>query len=280
MDGNAAAPGDIAEDIVATSDVPPFCRAGVDGYAVIADEIADAPVELRVVGESRAGGGMPGKLNPGEAMAIMTGAPVPEGANAVQLIEVCEDEDHTNHHDSHHKHGSVDPHYWQDPQNMILATKQITKELILLFPNNKVLYDQNRDAYIKMLKNLDSEYKESLLECELDTIIVNHNAFSYLSKRYGFHVEALSGLSPEAQPSGKNMIKLIEYVREHKTPVIFFESFVSNKAIKSIAQEAKVEVDVLQPLGNITADEAREKLSYEEIMRRNLKKIAKALKCR
>jgi len=86
-----AAPGRIlAEDIVATSDVPPFCRAGVDGYAVIAADIADAPVELRVVGESRAGGGMPGKLNPGEAMAIMTGAPVPEGANAVQLIEVCE----------------------------------------------------------------------------------------------------------------------------------------------------------------------------------------------
>ncbi len=85
------APGRIlAEDIVATSDVPPFCRAGVDGYAVIASEIADAPVELRIIGESRAGGGMPGKLNPGEAMAIMTGAPVPEGANAVQLIEVCE----------------------------------------------------------------------------------------------------------------------------------------------------------------------------------------------
>ncbi len=80
----------LAEDIVATSDVPPFCRSGVDGYAVIAAEVANAPVELRITGESRAGGEMPGKLNPGEAMAIMTGAPVPEGANAVQLVEVCE----------------------------------------------------------------------------------------------------------------------------------------------------------------------------------------------
>ncbi|MCK9455496.1 MAG: metal ABC transporter substrate-binding protein [Sulfurimonas sp.] len=198
----------------------------------------------------------------------------------VKLIEVCEDEDHSGHHDTHHKHGSVDPHYWQDPQNMMLATEQITKELILLFPNNRALYEKNRDTYIKMLKKLDQEYRESLLACELDTIIVNHNAFSYLSKRYNFNVEALSGLSPEAQPSGKNMIKLIEHVREHKTPVIFFESFLSDKAMKSIAQEANVEVDVLQPLGNITADEARENLSYEEIMRRNLKKIAKALKCR
>jgi len=85
-----AAPGRIlAEDIVATSDVPPFCRAGVDGYAVIAAEIASAPVELNIVGESRAGGGIPGKLSSGEAMAIMTGAPVPEGADAVQLIELC-----------------------------------------------------------------------------------------------------------------------------------------------------------------------------------------------
>jgi molybdopterin molybdotransferase len=80
----------LAEDLVATSDIPPFCRAGVDGFAVLAADVANAPVELNIIGEIRAGGGMPGKLNPGEAMAIMTGAPVPEGSNAVEMIEMCE----------------------------------------------------------------------------------------------------------------------------------------------------------------------------------------------
>lgn len=80
----------LAEDVAATRDIPPFCRATVDGYAVIAGDVIHAPVELPVVGESRAGGGIPKRLKAGEAMAVMTGAPVPDGADAVQMVEQCE----------------------------------------------------------------------------------------------------------------------------------------------------------------------------------------------
>jgi molybdopterin molybdotransferase len=80
----------LAENLVATSDVPPFHRSALDGYAVIAADVANAPVELTVTGESRAGGGMPERLSPGEAIAIMTGAPAPEGSDAVQMIELCQ----------------------------------------------------------------------------------------------------------------------------------------------------------------------------------------------
>lgn len=79
----------LAEDIVATSDVPPFNRSAVDGFAVLASDVQNPPVELDIVGESRAGGGMPGSLRTGEAISIMTGAPVPSGADAVQMIEQC-----------------------------------------------------------------------------------------------------------------------------------------------------------------------------------------------
>ncbi|MEK6659956.1 MAG: metal ABC transporter substrate-binding protein [Campylobacterota bacterium] len=188
--------------------------------------------------------------------------------------------EHEHRGDAHHKHNSVDPHYWQDLQNMIKATERITDELAQLFPQNKSLYIKNRDNYINMLKNLDADYKKKLSACKLDTIIVNHDAFSYLANRYGFHVEALSGLSPESEPSPKNMIKLITHVKEHKVGTVFFESFASDKAIKSIAKEANVKVDILQPLGNITADEAKLGLSYEDIMRKNLQKISQALECK
>jgi len=195
----------------------------------------------------------------------------------VKLIELGRDEHQHGHHEHHER---VDPHYWQDPYNMILATEHITKELIALFPKNRELYIKNSEGYIAMLKNLDEEYKRELSECRLDTIIVNHNAFSYLANRYSFYTETLSGLSPEAQPSAKNMIKLVRFIKEHKVETIFFEKFANEKTIKSIAKEADVSYDVLQPLGNITADEAKESLSYEDIMRRNLQKISKALKCR
>ena len=80
----------MAENLTATSDIPPFYRSSMDGYAVLAADVENPPVELRIAGESRAGGGIPGTLKSGEAIATMTGAPVPEGANAVQMIEQCE----------------------------------------------------------------------------------------------------------------------------------------------------------------------------------------------
>ncbi|MBU1659690.1 metal ABC transporter substrate-binding protein [bacterium] len=192
-------------------------------------------------------------------------------------LESEEHKDHA-HHDEHSY--SVDPHYWLDVHNMIQAANIITENFIEIAPENKALYIKNRDLYIKMLHTLDADYKTKLSTCQKNTIIVNHNAFSYLANNYGFHVEALSGLSPEAEPNAKNMIKLIEHVKEHNISTVFFESFVSDKAIKSIAQEAKARVDVLQPLGNITSDEAKRKLSFEEIMRDNLEKISKALECK
>jgi len=81
----------LAEEVVADSDLPPFDRAQMDGYAVRAADTAAAPVSLRVVGESAAGRGWGGRLQPGEAVRIMTGAPVPAGADSVQKVEVTEE---------------------------------------------------------------------------------------------------------------------------------------------------------------------------------------------
>jgi len=78
----------LAQDIVADSDLPPFNRAQMDGYAVRAADVDEPPVRLRIVGESAAGRGWHNELQTGEAVRIMTGAPVPPGADAVQQVEL------------------------------------------------------------------------------------------------------------------------------------------------------------------------------------------------
>jgi len=78
----------LAEDAIADSDLPPFDRAQMDGYALLAADTESAPVRLRLVGEAAAGRGWHNRLQAGEAVRIMTGAPVPEGADSVQKIEV------------------------------------------------------------------------------------------------------------------------------------------------------------------------------------------------
>src|SRR5438105_12004059 len=75
------------EEVVADRDVPPFRNSAMDGYAVRARDVADAPASLRVIGEIAAGRSPTRTVGPGEAMRIMTGAPVPEGADTVVRVE-------------------------------------------------------------------------------------------------------------------------------------------------------------------------------------------------
>lgn len=90
----------LCEDIAAESDIPPFNNSAMDGYAVIAADTREAmkgtPLRLRIVDEIRAGETSAGKgLSPGQAIRIMTGAPIPGGADAVvQLEDTREDGAH------------------------------------------------------------------------------------------------------------------------------------------------------------------------------------------
>src|ERR1043166_178195 len=83
----------LGEDIVADTDLPPFDRAQMDGYAVRAADVANAPARLDIVGESAAGAGWHHEMKAGEAVRIMTGAPVPAGADAVQQVELTRETD-------------------------------------------------------------------------------------------------------------------------------------------------------------------------------------------
>ena len=78
----------LTQDVIADSDLPPFDRSQMDGYAVRADDTNEAPVRLKIVGESAAGKGWHQEMQAGEAVRIMTGAPIPTGADAVQQVEL------------------------------------------------------------------------------------------------------------------------------------------------------------------------------------------------
>jgi molybdopterin molybdotransferase len=80
----------LAADVVAAEQVPPFVNSAVDGYAVLAADVAEVPVELTVVGEVAAGASTDRVLGSGEAIRIMTGAPMPPGADAVVMVEDSE----------------------------------------------------------------------------------------------------------------------------------------------------------------------------------------------
>jgi molybdopterin molybdotransferase len=83
----AAAGRVLAGSVCADRDYPPFDRATRDGFAVRSDDLRAVPTELQVIGELRAGAAFEGAVGEGQCVSIMTGAPVPAGADAVVMIE-------------------------------------------------------------------------------------------------------------------------------------------------------------------------------------------------
>ncbi len=88
----------LAEPIVADRDTPPFPRSTRDGYALRSTDLAELPATLDQIGEIKAGErleNIPANVGPGQAVSIMTGAPVPDGADAVVMVEYTEQRGNT-----------------------------------------------------------------------------------------------------------------------------------------------------------------------------------------
>lgn len=84
----------LREEIRADMDLPPFDRSRMDGYALRSEDVKSIPARLQLIGEVAAGSVFNGRVGPGQAVKIFTGAPIPEGADAVQKIESTESDGH------------------------------------------------------------------------------------------------------------------------------------------------------------------------------------------
>jgi len=189
----------------------------------------------------------------------------------VKLNEAFADHEHAHHN------SDADPHYWLAVYNMIKMTQAIQNNLIETFPTFKNLIDINTKTYIAELRVLDAEYRKALSECKRKEIVVNHNAFGYLASSYNFEVHSLTGLSPDEQVSAKNLKEITDLVKDENINTVFFESFVSDKLAQTISKETGTQVKSLQPLANVTKEEADR--GYIIIMQENLEKLKIAMEC-
>jgi zinc transport system substrate-binding protein len=192
----------------------------------------------------------------------------------MQLHSACSGHEHEG---PQHSNEDSDPHYWLDLENMKIMTAVLDKKLSAMFPQDKEFFHANAEAYIKALTSLDKEYSKTLQNCKQREIVVNHNAFAYLSARYDFHTHWVTGLSADEQVSAKKMKEITDLVKEEKIKTIFFESFASDKVALTIAKETGAKVSSLQPLANVTQEEASR--GYIVLMQENLKKLSKAMSC-
>ncbi|MDO8512073.1 MAG: zinc ABC transporter substrate-binding protein [bacterium] len=172
-----------------------------------------------------------------------------------------------------------DPHVWLDP---VLAQKEVLKirdAIISVFPQYSDRFNQNADAFIVKLVALDTFIRKSLTGCALSDIIVSHQAFSYFSSRYGINETAISGISPEEEPSAQRLGEVAQLAKEKNIKTIFFETLASPKLAETVAKEAGLTTLVLNPLEGLIPEEISSGKDYLSVMADNVHNLQQALQC-
>lgn len=173
-----------------------------------------------------------------------------------------------------------DQHFWFNLNNMIIVTKVLRDKFEKMFPKNKAVYQANAEKFISKLKQLKQLFKTRLSSCKKHTLIVGHDAFSYLGNEFGFKVDSISGLSPDTQPGVKTMARIIKDVKDNNASTIFFIPFTNPSVMKSVADQTHTKIGILQPIVNITKTQLKQHPTYFSLMREDINKISDALECR
>ncbi|MFF7436798.1 metal ABC transporter solute-binding protein, Zn/Mn family [Streptomyces sp. NPDC008122] len=177
-----------------------------------------------------------------------------------------------------HDHGSeagADPHIWLDPVKYAEVAKGVGAAFQKADPAHAADYEKNTAALVKKLGDLNTEFETGLKNTATKTFITTHSAFGYLAERYGLEQEGISGVDPESEPSPARIKQLQDIAEKDKVSTVFFETLASDKTAKTLAGDAGLKTDVLDPLEGIT-DKSKGH-DYIEVMRSNLAALKTAL---
>ncbi|WP_134741957.1 metal ABC transporter substrate-binding protein [Nocardioides sp. 503] len=197
----------------------------------------------------------------------------------LQKVEEHEDEhaDEGEHEEEGHDHGDVDPHFWQDPLRMADLGDAVAERLGEVDPDHADDYTANAADLRTDLEALDASYESTLQTCERSTVVVSHDAFSYLTK-YGLDMEPINGLSPEAEPTPADRARLEDLIREDGITTVFSERLATKRLANAVAEDAGVTTAVLDPIEGLSDETSDD--DYLTLMAANLQALVKANGCR
>ena len=181
--------------------------------------------------------------------------------------------------DDHHPGRMVtDPHAWQSIANAKIYVANIRDGLSKADPAGKSAYDANATAYLAKLDALEQEVKTAIGKIPADhrRIITTHDAFGYFGGAYGMEFISPEGVSTDAQPSARDMAKIIAQIRKQKIPAVFMENITDPRLMQQIAKETGAKIG-----GTLYSDALSDAKgpagTYIDMMRSNVSELSKAL---
>ncbi|MEU9306266.1 metal ABC transporter substrate-binding protein [Streptomyces sp. NPDC048256] len=184
---------------------------------------------------------------------------------------------HAAEHDDHENEelSGLDPHIWLDPVRYSQVAEGVGKAFEKADPDHAADYKANTAALVKKLGALNTQFKDGLANTKTKVFVTTHAAFGYLAERYGLTEEAINGLDPESEPSAARVKELEKMAKADGVTTVFYETLVSDKTAKTIASDANLKTDVLDPIEGITKKSRG--TDYFSVQEANLKALKTAL---
>lgn len=173
---------------------------------------------------------------------------------------------------------AFDPHAWMDANNGLTYIDNIRDVLISADPTNEETYRKNHQAYRKEIADLDQYIKDQIQRIPeaKRMLVTSHDAFAYYGRRYGMRLNALKGISTEAETQTSDMVRVAKAIKESGVPAIFIESTINPQVIQQIARDNNVKIG-----GELFADSIGDADSdgptYLKMLKHNTDVIVKAL---
>ena len=167
-----------------------------------------------------------------------------------------------------------DPHTWLDPEKVAEEAQIIADKLSELDSANKDTYQKNAQSFSAKAHDLTKKYQPIFEKANQKTFVTQHTAFSYLAKRFGLNQLGIAGISPDQEPSPRQLTEIQEFVKTYKVKTIFTESNASSKVADTLVKSTGVSLKTLNPL---EADPQNDK-SYLENLEENMAILAEELK--
>lgn len=173
---------------------------------------------------------------------------------------------------------AADPHAWQSVGNARSYVANIREALSTADPANAGQYRTNADAYLAKLDALDREVRESIakLPPERRKVISTHNAFGYFAASYGIEFIAPLGVSTEAEPSARDIARIITQVKQAKIRAVFLENVTDPRLMQRISAETGARVGGTLYSDSLTGEKG-DAPTYIEMVRHNIKVLTGAL---
>ena len=175
---------------------------------------------------------------------------------------------------------SADPHFWLDPVLFVTVAGAVEKRFEEALPSNAALFQHNLTELDAQLTNLDGDFKKGLQNCTRHDIFTGHTAFGYMAARYGLRQIGITGLNPEAEPSPKQLTRIIQLAEQLRPTVVFAETLVSSRSVDAVARAVGANVQVLNPLEGLLPAQRNAGADYLSLMRQNLQTLQQGLSCR